>query len=448
MPKTMKFTEILRKIKSRQLEEVQQLLKEMHPNDLANLIDKLPTEEEVMVFRLLSHELARNTFQYLSLKKQKSLIEALGESESDLARLLNDLDPDDRTALFEELPESLTNRLLNTLSSEERKIAQELLAYPEESIGRLMTPDFVAVRPEFTIQQTLEHIRQYGKDSETLNVIYVVDENGKLIDDLRVREILLAKSDQPINDLMDNRFISLEATQVKESAVRIFKDYDRVALPVTNSNGLLIGIVTIDDVIDVAEEKATKDFHKFGSMQNIILDPLKARVGYLYKNRILWLSALVFMNIFSGAALASFEETIAATVSLVFFLPLLIDSGGNAGAQSATLMIRALATGDVYMKDWFRLLGKELVVALLLGISMAVAVALIASFRAPEIIMVVSLTMTCIVIVGSLVGMTLPFIFTRFGADPATASAPLITSIADISGVLIYLSIATWYLAV
>lgn len=147
----MKFTEILRKIKSRQLEEVQQLLKEMHPNDLANLIDKLPTEEEVMVFRLLSHELARNTFQYLSLKKQKSLIEALGESESDLARLLNDLDPDDRTALFEELPESLTNRLLNTLSSEERKIAQELLAYPEESIGRLMTPDFVAVRPEFTI---------------------------------------------------------------------------------------------------------------------------------------------------------------------------------------------------------------------------------------------------------------------------------------------------------
>lgn len=279
-------------------------------------------------------------------------------------------------------------------------------------------------------------------------MIYVVDENGKLIDDLRVREILLAKSDQTINDLMDNRFISLEAKQVKESAVRIFKDYDRVALPVTDSNGLLIGIVTIDDVIDVAEEKATKDFHKFGSMQNIILDPLKARVGYLYKNRILWLSALVFMNIFSGAALASFEETIAATVSLVFFLPLLIDSGGNAGAQSATLMIRALATGDVYMKDWFRLLGKELVVAILLGITMAVAVALIASFRAPEIILVVSLTMTCIVIVGSLVGMTLPFIFTRFGADPATASAPLITSIADISGVLIYLSIATWYLAV
>jgi magnesium transporter len=446
MPELITTTEIREKIKNRQLRGVQQELEGMHPYELASIIDKLSTEDDVIVFRLLPQDLATSTFQHLRFEKQKSLMKVLGESEIDLARLLNDLNPDDRTALFGELPEPEIQRLLNTLSLEERKVAQELLGYPEQSIGRLMTPDFVAVRPEYTIQQTLEHIRQYGKDSETLNVIYVIDEDNKLIDDLRVREILLAKPEQTIKDLMDYRFISLKATEVQESAVRVFRDYDRIALPVTDDQGLLIGIVTIDDVIDVAEEKATKDFHRFGSVQNIILNPMKARVGYLYKNRIIWLSALVFMNIFSGAALASYEETIAATVSLVFFLPLLIDSGGNAGAQSATLMIRSLATGDVLMKDWVRLLGKEILVSLLLGVTMAVAVALIASFRAPEIIVVVTLTMTCIVLMGSVVGMTLPFIFTRFGADPATASAPLITSIADISGVLIYLSIASWYL--
>jgi magnesium transporter len=274
----------------------------------------------------------------------------------------------------------------------------------------------------------------------------VVNEKWRLIDDLNVRDILLAKPDQTIADLMDERFISLKATDDQESAVRIFRDYDRVALPVTDTKGVLLGIVTVDDVIDVAEEEATEDFHRFGSIQDAVFNPLKAKITFLYRKRIMWLFALVFMNVFSGAAIAAFEETIQTVVSLVFFLPLLIGSGGNAGAQSATLMVRALATGDVQMKDWLHLLGKETLVALLLGITMAVAVAAVASFRTPEIIIVVALTMVCIVLVGSMVGLSLPFVFTRFGADPATASAPLITSIADISGILIYFSIATWYL--
>jgi magnesium transporter len=261
-----------------------------------------------------------------------------------------------------------------------------------------------------------------------------------------VREILLAHPEQRISDLMDNRFISLKANEDQETAVRVFRDYDRIALPVTDTRGVLLGIVTIDDVIDVAEEEATEDFHKFGSIQDAVFNPLKARILFLYKKRILWLSALVFMNVFTGEAMAIFEDTLQAVVPLMFFLPLLIGSGGNAGAQSATLMIRALATGDVQMKDWFRLIGKELLVALLLGGTMALAVAGVASFRAPEVLMVVATTMVCVVLVGSIVGLSLPFVFTRLGVDPATASAPLITSIADISGVLIYLSIATWYL--
>jgi len=219
-----------------------------------------------------------------------------------------------------------------------------------------------------------------------------------------------------------------------------------VALPVTDTEGKLIGIVTIDDVMDVAEEEITEDFHKFGSFQDAIINPLKARITLIYKKRIFWLTFLVFMNIFSGAALAHFENTIQAMVSLLFFLPLLIASSGNAGAQSATLMIRSLAVGDVIIRDWLRLLGREFLVSFLLGITMAIGVSLIATFRAPDILVVVALTMVLTVMTGSLIGLLLPFIFTKLKLDPAAASAPLITSLADIIGVIIYFTVANWYL--
>ena len=224
----------------------------------------------------------------------------------------------------------------------------------------------------------------------------------------------------------------------QETAIKSFQDYDRVALPVTNDENLLLGIVTFDDIMDVAEEESTEDFHKFGSIQSVITNPLKEKTFNLYKNRIIWLVVLVFMNIFSGAAISHFENVIQSMVSLVFFLPLLIGSAGNAGSQSATLMIRALAVGDVEVKDWYNLIWKELLVSFLLGITMAAAVSIVASFRAPEIIIVLFITMVLIVMTGCLIGLLLPFIFTRFKLDPATASAPLITSIADICGIVIY----------
>lgn len=435
-------------IKQRDLRGLRHMLADWEPFHVARLIEDLKQQDGIVVFRLLPQSLALATFKNLSPSKQKQLIEAFAERKSHLTNLLENLAPDDRTALLEEMPGRVAQRLIDILSPEQQKTASMLLGYPEDSIGRLMTPDFIAVHPDYTLQETVEHIRKYGKNSQTLDVIYVVDVNQKLVDDLHARELLLAKPDQRIADIMDNRFIALQATHDQEEAVRIFRDHDRIALPVVDSKGILLGVVTIDDVLDVAEEEATEDFQRFGSVQDAVFNPLKAKVIFLYRKRILWLFALVFMNIFSGAAMASFEETIQAVVALVFFLPLLIDSGGNAGAQSATLMIRALATGDVQMKDWFSLMGKELLVALLLGVTMAIAVAAVASFRAPEIIAVVSMTMVCIVLVGSIVGLSLPFIFTKFGADPATASAPLITSIADISGVVIYFSIATWYLGI
>ncbi len=435
-------------IEEKKWKTLKQELKESEPVRIAEIMEDLPNADAILLFRLLSREQAKETFQHLSHEEQEKIIEGLAMNTGKITSLLNDLDPDDRTAFLEELPGKITQRLLQLLSAEERRISTQLLGYPEDSVGRLMTPEYVAVKPDFTVEQALAHIRKFGKDSETLNVIYVVNDQGKLIDDIRIKEIILASTDQKIADIMDKRFTALSALDDQELAIRAFRDYDRVALPVIDTKGVLLGIVTFDDVMDVAEEESTEDFQRFGSIQDAIINPLKARIFHLYSKRIVWLSVLVFMNVFSGAAIASYEGVIESVVALVFFLPLLIDSGGNAGAQSATLMIRSLAIGDVRPKDWFRLFGKELLVALFLGITMAFAVALVASFRAPEVMVVVMITMVLTVLTGSLVGLLLPFIFTRLKLDPATASAPLITSIADICGVLIYFSIASWYFGI
>lgn len=423
-------------------------LKELDPIQVAQLLDEIDEEEVVILFRLLNREQAKDVFPLLPHYKQEELIEGIAHNKGLLTNLLNDIEPDDRTAFFEELPGKVTQRLIQLLSPEEKSITTKLLGYPEESIGRLMTPEYVAIKTDYTVAQAFEHIRKFGVDSETLNVVYIIDHNWKLLDDIRIKELLLADPAQTIESLMDRKFVALNALDDQETAIRVFRDYDRVALPVVDDEGVLIGIITIDDIMDVEEEESTEDFHKFGSFQEAIDSPLNAKPFYLYRKRVVWLFALVFVNVFSGAAIASFENVISSMVSLVFFLPLLIDSGGNAGSQSATLMIRSLAIGDVELSDWYKLIFKEILVALLLGLTMALGVSAIASFRAPEIMLVVGITMILIVLVGSLTGMLLPFIFTKLKLDPATASAPLITSIADIFGVIIYFSVASWYLPI
>jgi magnesium transporter len=446
------MTETIQKIQElideKQWLSLRDTLSGLEPFEISEIIEELDEDDGIIVFRLLSRESAKETFQHLPIENQESVIGIFAKNVTRLSNLLNDLEPDDRTAFFEELPGEVTQKLIQLLSPEERSVATQLLGYPEDSIGRIMTPEFIAVRPDFTISETLEHIRKHGTDSETINTIYVVNSRWKLLDDLKIREILLAEPQQTISDLMDEKFVFLSAFDDQESAVQIFQDTDRSALPVTDTGGMLIGIVTFDDVMDIAEEETTEDFHKFGSFQEAIVNPLKAKISYMYSKRIMWLSILVFMNVFSGAAIAGFEDVITKMISLMFFLPLLIGSGGNAGAQSATLMIRSLAIGDVEAKDWLYLTGKELLVSLLLGITMAAAVSLVAAFRAPEIIFVVASSMIFTVIVGSLVGLTLPFVFTKIKIDPATASAPLVTSIADILGVIIYFTIASWYLGI
>lgn len=413
--------------------------------DITSLIEHSNPFQSIIFFRLLPGKEATEVFSELHSDKQVEIIDGLAHHASRLTDLMNDMNPDDRTALFEELPGKVAQQLMQLLSTENLKKTTQLLGYPEESIGRLMTPQYVAVKSHFTVAETLQHIRRFGKEAETLEVVYVVNQHWRLIADLPIRDILLAGQDEKIEDLIDHKVVVLNAFDDQETAIQVFKDYNRVALPVVDTTNTLLGIVTIDDIFDVAEEEDTEDFHKFSAMQDAVINPLLASASFLYKKRIGWLMVLVFVNVFSGYAMSRFENVIESVVALVFFLPLLINSGGNAGSQSATLMIRTLALGDVRWQDWVRLLSKEFMVSLLLGITMGVGVSLIAALRAPEIVLVVSLTMVAIVIVGSMIGMMLPLIFTRLKLDPATASAPMITTISDITGIIIYFSMAKWF---
>ncbi|MBA6152929.1 magnesium transporter [Gelidibacter maritimus] len=432
-------------IKQKEWRKLKLALQEMDDLDLSLMVESFSANDKIILFRLLSREQAKNVFKMLPQSDQEEIIEGLSENSQKLSRLLNDIEPDDRTSFFQDLPEDITQSFIEMLSPEEREITVKLLSYPKDSIGRLMTPEFVAIKADITVAKAFEHIRQFGQDSETLNVIYIIDDAWRLIDDISIKDLILASPEQDVSELLDHRFVFLNAWDDQEAAIQVFKDYDREALPVLNKNGVLLGIVTFDDILDVIEEESTEDFHKFGSVQNASKNPLKERIFSLYKNRIVWLVLLVFMNVFSGAALASFEDVIQQVVALVFFLPLLIDSGGNAGSQSATLMIRYLALGEIQLSDWYKLIGRELLVSFLLGLTMAASVAAVASFRAPEVIIVVCMAMVINVMLGSLIGMLLPFIFTKFKIDPATASAPLVTSLSDICGVLIYFSLAARY---
>jgi len=434
-------------IAEKQWAALRELVTDWPAPEIADLLNELDKVERVVFFRVLPRNLSNETFVHLPLDDQNQLLRDLTDEETRL--LLADLSPDDRTILLEELPGRVSQRLLNLLSPEDLTEARQLLGYPEDSVGRLMTPDYVAVRRDWMLAEALAHIRARASDSETVNVIYVVDNTWKLLDAIELRRFIFGEPDATVESIMDNTFIAISAFVDQEEAVRMMQRYDLDVLPVVDSDNVLVGIITADDVLDVAQEEATEDFHRAAAVAPLNLSYGDIGILQLYRKRIGWLLALVFMNIFSGAAIAAFEETIAAAVALVFFLPLLIDSSGNAGSQSATLMVRALAVGDVQASDWGKLLGKELAVATLLGVSMSIAVAFVGVFRAgPEVALVVSLTMMLVVLVGSLIGMSLPFIFSKLKLDAATASAPLITSLSDISGVLIYFSLATWLLGI
>ena len=440
-------------IEDKNWKDVKAQLKNLEPVQIAELISELDKEDQLVVFRLLSRQSAKQVFQYMSHDEQEDVIEGLAANSGRLTGLLNDLDPDDRTAFFEELPGSVSQRLVQMLSKEEREIAIRLLGYPEESIGRLMTPEYVAVKPYYTIQQALETIRKFGRDSETLNVIYIVDDQWRLIDDVRIKEVILAEPNQVVSDITDNRFVALNAYDDQEVAVKMFLDHDRVALPVVDTMGILVGIVTFDDVMDVAEEESTEDFQKFGGTEGLDLSYTKTSLLEMVKKRSGWLIILFFGQMLTATAMAYFEDELAKAVMLALFIPLIISSGGNTGSQAASLIIRSLALGELKLKNWWYVMRKEIFSGLFLGCILGtIGFLRILVWQKAGIYdygvfwmwvgLSVSLSLVFVVIWGTLSGSMIPFILKKLKLDPATASAPFVATFVDVTGLIIFFSIA------
>ena len=444
------YPEIKELVEAQDFATLREIFPVWPPVDLAALIVRLPEHEQTPVFRAVPQELAAATFEYFDLAAQQRLLKALSQDE--VASILNGMSPDDRTALLEEVPGPVATQLLALLSPEHRAIAQSLLAYGKDSVGRLMTPDYVAVKKEWTVKQVLDHIRTHGKDSETLNVIYVVDEKHTLIDDIRIREFLLAPLQVNVSDIMDNQFVTLVVTDDKKTAVPVFRKYDRTALPVVDLQGVLVGIVTIDDVLDVAEREATKEMQKFGGLEALDEPYITMPLWAMVKKRASWLVILFLSEMLTATAMSFFEAEIAKAVVLALFVPLIISSGGNSGSQAATLIIRALALGEVRLRDWWRVMRREVYSGLFLGFILGtigflrIAVwSLFSNIYGPHwplIGLTVGLSLVGIVLWGTLSGSMLPFILKRVGADPATSSAPFVATLVDVTGLIIYFTVA------
>lgn len=434
--------EILELVEKRQWQELTKRLADWREPEIADLLLHVEKPERVLLYRTLPRRQAARVFAHLDHEHQDALLSELGDE--DTRHLLAHLKPDDRTALLAELPAEVTQRLLKLLSPEDLVEARQLLGYPEESVGRLMTPNYVSVSQEMTIAEAIDSIRHSGWDSETFNLVYVVGEDGRLLDGLRLRAIIMADPDDKVESIMDHSFVSLSAFDDREKAVQMIQRYDVYALPVVDSEGVLLGIVTVDDVMDVAQAEATEDFHKSAAVRPLEMPYSSASAPALFSKRIGWLTVLILVNLVSARLIAGYEEYLMQYFVLAFFMPLLIDSGGNAGSQSATLMIRALATGELQLRQWGRVLLKELSVGLLLGAVTGFLTYTLGVYRGGhEIGLVVGLSMTAIVLMANLIGVILPFSLVRLKLDPAVASSPLITSMMDIFGLAIYFWIGT-----
>jgi magnesium transporter len=442
-------------IEARDFAALREVFREWAPADVAEVILDLPEDEQVIIFRVLPHDLAADVFEYIGIEEQHKLLRALAHEQ--VAAILNEMAPDDRTALLEELPSAAARQLIRLLTPEERRVATSLLGYPEDSVGRLMTPDFIAVREDWIVQEVLDYIRAYGQDSETLNVIYVVDDHGKLIDDVRMREFLLKPLTSSVRDLMEKTFVALNVTDSQQEALNVFRKYDRTALPVIDSTGVLLGIVTIDDMLDVAEAEATEDIQKLGGVE--ALDEPYTTIPFLrmVKKRATWLVILFLGEMLTATAMQGYNGEIEKAAILAMFLPLIISSGGNSGSQATTLVIRAMALGELRLRDWFRVVRKEL----LSGISLGLILGTIGFFRITLwqylhifdygkyhwlVACTVGIALVGVVLWGTLSGAMLPFLLRRCGLDPAASSAPFVATLVDVTGLVIYFNVALFVL--
>jgi magnesium transporter len=448
--------ELIELIAKRDFTQLRAILCDFPAADIAEIFTDLNPDDEAVLLRILPHEVAAQVFEYLSLEDQERLVQALGKEE--VAQILNDISPDDRTALLEELPASATQKLLNLLSPEKRKIAADLLGYPKHSIGRRMTPQYVAIQQNWTVAEVLSHLRKAGRERETLNQLYVVDDKGRLVDSVRLRNLVVAEFQTPVTELLDNQMIALRATDDQETAVATFKKYDRTVLPVIDSKDVLVGAITVDDVLDVAEKEATEDIQKLGGMEALDAPYLKIDVLGMVRKRAPWLVILFLSEMLTSTAMGFFQEEIAKAIVLVLFLPLIMSSGGNSGSQATSLIIRAIALGEVTLGHWWRVMRREIMSGFLLGLILGVIGFIritiwhyaFHGMYGPHWMLVaftILFSLIGVVMWGTLSGSMLPFLLKRCGLDPAAASAPFVATLVDVTGIIIYFHVALWTLS-
>jgi magnesium transporter len=433
---------------------IKEFLNDQNISDVANLIYENDDYETQIISHLSIHR-AASVFKILDAAEQKRIIKNLPAFKS--AELLNELPADDRVDFFEELPTNAVRDLIKTLDPAERKITLELLGYPENSVGRLMTPDYVYVYEYNTVQEVLDTIRRWGSNSETIDVIYIINGKGELIDDLRIREFLIASPDTKVSDLMDERFISLKVNDDQETASEVFKMNNRVALPVTDDKNILLGIITIDDMLWVAQEEYTEDIQKIGGTQALDAPYLDISIPKLIKKRAGWLVILFLSEMLTATAMQFFQHEIETATVLALFIPLIMSSGGNSGSQASTLIIQAMALGEVTLSDWWRVMRRELISGFILGLILgAIGYLRIILWQNLHIFdygiywkliaSTIFVSLIGIVLWGSLMGSMLPILLKKLKQDPAASSAPFVATLVDVTGIVIYFSVAYFFL--
>lgn len=440
-------------VKEQDHRELKAFLDDQLITDIAELIYELP-DDAVEIINHLTLGRAAAAFRILEFPTQEDIIRALPAHKT--AELLNELPPDDRTAFLQELPSQAVQELIKLLDPEERKVTLSLLGYKENSVGRIMTPDYIAAKAHWTVSQVLSHIRMYGRDSETIDVIYIIDDEGKLLDDFRIREFLLVQPDTMVETLMDDRFVALQVNDDQEEAIQVFRLENRVALPVTDDNGVMLGIVTIDDILWIANEEHTEDIQKIGGTEALDEPYLDMPLLRLIKKRVGWLVILFIGEMLTASVMTYFEDEIAKAVVLALFIPLIISSGGNSGSQASTLIIQAMALGELTISDWWRVMRREILSGIMLGsvlgligfIRILVWNSFFHTYGDHTILIGLTLGVSLIGVVlwGTLSGSMLPLILKRAGADPASSSAPFVATLVDVTGLLIYFTVAYVFL--
>lgn len=430
-------------IEEKKYSEIKKILNDMNEYDIAEILEELPSKEVVKIFRLLNKDIAADVFSYIETDKEAEIISSLTEKEA--VDIINDMAADDATDLMDEIPANVVHRLLKKVDPETRRDINQLLKYPDNSAGSIMTVEYLDFKEDLTIKEALKKIRNEYDEKETINICYVIDNKRKLIGKVTLKDLVINNDDKLIKDIMIDDIRSVNTLMDQEEVAKIIQDYDITAIPVVDSEQKLVGIITIDDVIDIIEEEATEDIEKMAAITPTEKSYLKLSIFDIWKSRIPWLLLLMISATFTGKIIQHYESALAACVILTSFIPMLMDSGGNAGGQASVTIIRALSLNDVEFSDIFKVIWKELRASILIGITLSLAnfaKLMLIDKVTLQVALVVCLTLVLVVMIAKIIGCTLPILAKKIGFDPAVMASPFITTIVDAVSLFIYFQIA------